>query len=83
MRLRRFLGGIEDFGDDLAEPVAVDMGFAEYRNKFEVTGNKLRYSRDFIRRAVVLPAERAEELRKMQGIIGAEENAAVVLKRHS
>jgi hypothetical protein len=29
----------------------------------------------------LLPAARVEELRKMQGIIGADENAAVVLKR--
>ena len=69
--------------DDLPEPVNVDMGFAAYRSKFEVAGNKLRYSREFIRREVLLPAERVEELRKMQGIIGADENAAVVLKRNS
>jgi uncharacterized protein DUF3857/transglutaminase superfamily protein len=69
--------------DDLPEPVNVDMGFAAYHSKFEVAGNKLRYSREFIRREVLLPAERVEELRKMQGIIGADENAAVVLKRNS
>ena len=55
------------------------MGFAALRHKFEVTGNKLRYSRQFIRREVLLPAGPAEELRKMQGIIGADQNAAVVL----
>jgi len=43
----------------------------------------LRYSPEFIRREVLVPAERVEELRKMQGIIGADENAAVVLKRNS
>jgi hypothetical protein len=32
---------------------------------------------------VLLKPERVEELRKMQGIIGADENAAVVLKRSS
>ena len=61
MRLRRFFGEIEDFGHGLPEPVSIDVGFAEYRNQFEVTGDKLRYSRDFIRREVVLPAEPAEE----------------------
>jgi Domain of Unknown Function with PDB structure (DUF3857)/Transglutaminase-like superfamily len=69
--------------DDLPEPVNVDMGFAAYHSKFEVAGKKLRYSREFIRREVLLPPQRTEELRKMQGIIGADENAAVVLKRNS
>jgi hypothetical protein len=69
--------------DDLPEPVDVDMGFAAYHSKVEVTGSKLRYSREFIRRDVLLPPQRVEELRKMQGIIGADENVAVVLKRNS
>jgi len=69
--------------DDVPEPVNVDMGFAAYHSKVEVAGNKVRYSREFIRREVLLKPERVEELRKMQGIIGADENAAVVLKRSS
>jgi len=69
--------------DDLPDPVNVDMGFAAYHSKFEVDGKKLRYSREFIRREVLLQPQRVEELRKMQGIIGADENAAVVLKRNS
>lgn len=69
--------------DDVPGPVDVDMGFAAYHSKIEVAGNKLRYSREFIRREVLLKPERVEELRKMQGIIGADENAAVVLKRNS
>jgi hypothetical protein len=69
--------------DDLPEPVNVDMGFAAYHSKFEVAGNKLRYSREFIRHEVLLPPQRTEELRKMQAIIGADQNAAVVLKRNS
>lgn len=69
--------------DDLPDPVNVDMGFAAYHSKFEVEGKKLRYSREFIRREVLLQPQRVEELRKLQGIIGADENAAVVLKRNS
>ena len=53
------------------------MGFADH-SKIEIAGNKVRYSREFIRREVLLKPERVEELRKMQGIIGADENAAVV-----
>ena len=69
--------------DDVPGPVDVDMGFAAYHSKVEVEGNKLRYSREFIRRDVLLKPERVEDLRKMQGIIGADENAAVVLKKSS
>jgi hypothetical protein len=63
------------------EPVKVDMGFATYQSKIEVTGTKLRYSREFVRKAVLLKPDQTEALRRMQGIIGADENVAVVLKR--
>jgi hypothetical protein len=56
------------------------MGFAAYQSKVEVTGAKLRYTREFVRRNVLIKPDRTEELRKLQGIIGADENAAVVLK---
>jgi hypothetical protein len=69
--------------DDIPEPVKVDMGFATYQSKIEVSGNKLRYTREFIRREVFLKPDQIETLRKMQGIIGADENVSVVLKRVS
>lgn len=67
--------------DDVPNPVNVDMGFATYQSKVEVTGTMLRYSREFVRRDVLIQPERTEDLRKLQGIIGADENSAVVLKR--
>ena len=67
--------------DDTPEPVKVDMGFASYESKIEVKDNKLRYSREFVRREVLLKPDQTDELRKLQGIIGADESAAVVLKR--
>jgi transglutaminase-like putative cysteine protease len=67
--------------DDIPDPVKVDMGFATYQSKIEVTGSKLKYSREFVRREVLLKPEQTEALRKMQSIIGADENVAVVLKR--
>jgi len=69
--------------EDVPEPVDVDMGFAAYHSKIEIAGNKLRYSREFIRREVLVQPDRVEQLRKMQGIIGADENTAVLLKRNS
>jgi len=67
--------------DDVPEPVNVDMGFAMYQSKVEVVGSKLRYSREFVQRNVLIPPDRTEDLRKLEGIIGADEVASVVLKR--
>lgn len=67
--------------DNVPDPVNVDMGFAAYQSKIEVTAAKLRYTREFVRRDVLIKPDRAEELRKLQEIIRADENAAVVLKR--
>ena len=67
--------------DDVPAPVNVDMGFAAYQSKIEVTGTRLHYSREYVRRDVLIPSNRTEDLHKLQGIIGADENNAVVLKR--
>jgi hypothetical protein len=67
--------------DDVPDPVKVDMGFAMYQSKVEVIGSTLRYSREFVRRNVLIQPDRTEDLRKLEGIIGADEVAAVVLKR--
>ena len=67
--------------DDVPDPVKVDMGFDRYQSEVEVIGSKLRYSREFVRRNVLIPPDRTEDLRKLEGIIGADEVAAVVLKR--
>jgi hypothetical protein len=67
--------------DDVPEPVKVDMGFARYESKVEVSGSKIRYARTFERKAVLVPAERADDVRKLMGLIGADEAAVVVLKK--
>ena len=67
--------------DDVPEPTKVDAGFASYESKFEVAGSKLKYSREYTRRDIQISAERLPELRKFEGAIGADEMAAVVLKK--
>ncbi len=67
--------------EDIPSPVKVDAGFASYQSKVEVDGSKVRYSREFVRRDVWIAPERAEELRRFLGTIGADEAAVVVLKR--
>ncbi len=67
--------------DDLPEPAKADFGFASYQSKIEVTGSKLRYSREYTRRNVEIGPERMTDLRKFEGLIGADETASVVLKK--
>ena len=67
--------------EDVPDPVKVDAGFASYQSKVEVQGSKVRYSREFVRRDVMIGPEHTEELRKFLGTIGADEAAEVVLKR--
>jgi len=67
--------------DDLPEPTKIDSGFAAYESKFEVNGSRLHYSREYTRRDVKIDAVRMAEFRKFEGAIGADENAAVVLKK--
>jgi hypothetical protein len=69
--------------DDMPDPVKVDVGFATYQSKVEVEGSKVRYSREFVRRDVLVSPDKTEELRKFLGIIGADEAAVVVLKKKS
>jgi transglutaminase-like putative cysteine protease len=67
--------------DDIPDPVNADAGFASYSSKVEVVGSKIRYSREFVRRELRIGPERIAELRKFEGIIGADEAASVVLKK--
>jgi Domain of Unknown Function with PDB structure (DUF3857)/Transglutaminase-like superfamily len=65
--------------DDVPDPVNVDMGFASYQSKVETTGSKIRYWRQLIVRAERVSPERVPDLRKFEGIVGADEMSAVVL----
>jgi transglutaminase-like putative cysteine protease len=67
--------------DDLPDPVKIDMGFARYQSRIEVVGSKIHYHREYTVLELAVPAERVAELRKLEGTIGADEQAAVVLKR--
>lgn len=67
--------------EDIPDPVKVDVGFASYQSKTEVNGSKLRYRREYIVRELSVPAEKFDDWVKLQGMIGADETAAVVLKR--
>ena len=67
--------------DDVPDPVSLDVGFASYQSKTQVQGSQLRYWREYIVRDVTIPPEKYDDWVKLQGIIGADESAAVVLKK--
>lgn len=69
--------------DDLPDPVKVDAGFATYESKTEVQGNKLHFTRKFVERAVELPADKNDALRKLIETINNDERSEVVLKKAS
>ena len=66
--------------DDIPEPTRIDSGFASYESKVDVQGSVLHYQRKLIVRDLEVPAAKVPDLRKFEGIIGADESAAVVLK---
>jgi hypothetical protein len=67
--------------DDIPDPVNIDVGFASYHSKIDVAGSKLRYWREYVVRDLSVPPEKFDDWAKLQGVIGADESAAVVLKR--
>jgi len=67
--------------DDIPDPAKIDVGFASYQSKFEVDGTKLHYWREYIVRDLSVPAEKFSDWVRLQGVIGADETAAAVLKR--
>ena len=67
--------------DDVPDPAKIDVGFASYQSKIEVNGSKLHYWREYIIRNLSVPPDKYSDWIKLQGVIGADESAAVVLKR--
>lgn len=67
--------------DDLPQGQDLDFGFATYRSRYESKGEKIEYWREYKQKEVRVPAEKIEEVRKLEGLIGADEQAVVILKR--
>jgi len=67
--------------DDIPDPTNIDVGFASYKSKIEVDGTKLKYWREYVVRDLSVQADKFPDWVKLQGVIGADETAAVVLKR--
>jgi len=68
--------------DDIPSPVKVDVGFAAYESRVELTGMKLRYWRQLTVRELTIQPKQYPEWTKLQGAIGADEDAVAILKRN-
>lgn len=66
--------------DSLPQPVNLDVGFAVYRSRTELEGSRLRYSRSYEVRELLVPAARVEDYRRLQREIARDERAVVLLK---
>jgi hypothetical protein len=66
--------------DDLPPPVDADFGFASYHSKSEVSGNVIRYTREFEVKQLSVPVSQAEELKKFYRIVASDERNTAVLK---
>jgi hypothetical protein len=67
--------------DELPPPVEMDIGVANYRSKIEISGNVMRYSRQFTIKDIRVPAQKLEELKKFYRMIAADERNTAVLTR--
>jgi Domain of Unknown Function with PDB structure (DUF3857)/Transglutaminase-like superfamily len=67
--------------EELPDPVKIDLGFASYQSKFETEGSSLRYWREYAVKDVSIPAEKYSDWIQLQGLIGADQSAAVILRR--
>jgi hypothetical protein len=69
--------------DSLPDPVDVDVGFAAYHSRTEVSGTLLKYRRTFEQRELRVPPARIADLRQLQQVIARDERAVAVLKKAS
>jgi transglutaminase-like putative cysteine protease len=67
--------------DDAPNPVSVDVGFASYKSEVKADGGMLRYSREYVVKDLVVPAEKYPEVRKLMGAIASDENNSAMLKK--
>ena len=68
--------------DELPPPVAIDLGFASYKSKVEISGgNVLLYARLYQINDVFVPTEHLGDLKKFYRQIAADERNSAVLKQ--
>lgn len=66
--------------ESLPDPVDIDVGFAAYRSRTEVTGSELKFTRTYELRELRIPADQVAEFRRLNQAIARDERAVAVLK---
>lgn len=66
--------------DELPDSVDAVYDFGEYHSKFEQAAGKLKYSRRYLIKQVVVPTERLDDVKKFYRQIAGDERNTVVLK---
>lgn len=67
--------------DELPDPVKVDVGFAQYESKTELTGQILRYTRDYTVNQLQVPTAQEAQLKRLFATIYSDERNSAVLKK--
>ncbi len=67
--------------DELPDGIKRDYGIARYQSRYEVTGNLLRYEREYERKAILVGLERLPDLALLYRDIKADQRSHAVLKR--
>jgi len=67
--------------DETPDPVNLDLDFASYHSNITAKGDQLHYERELVVRQVLLPAARADDFRKLEGVILMDEKGTAVLKK--
>jgi transglutaminase-like putative cysteine protease len=67
--------------DEMPDPASIDLDFASYHSSISVKGNQLHYDREYIVRQVELPPDKADDFRRLESAIVADERGTAVLKK--
>lgn len=67
--------------DELPQPIKLDVGFATYESSTELRGRSLHYSRRFLLKEIMLPADKYGQLQHLASVIEADEQGKAVLRK--
>jgi hypothetical protein len=59
---------------------ALDYAFASYHSKTEVSGNVLKYSRNFELKDLTVPVDQLDQLKKFYRLVAGDERNTAVLR---
>lgn len=67
--------------DELPDPAAADLGFAAFHSKAEFHDGTLTYADEYTVRDVLVEADRVDDVRRLNGVVTADQRSTAVLKK--